>query len=424
MSIISYKNGKLHMESIALENIAEKYGTPVYCYSTEQLADNYHAYQKAMRDVTTDDKFTICYACKANSNQAVIKMLGRLGAGMDVVSGGEMLRAFKAGIKPEKIVFSGIGKNENELTKAIKNGILQINVECESELGMISKIATQEGKKVQIAFRINPDVNAKTHAKITTGLRENKFGIDIQTAPKLYAKAKEMPGIVPTGVAVHIGSQLTELEPFAEAFKRVAALVVELREQGHLITTVDVGGGLGITYKDETPPEISQYAALIRDIILPLKVHVIMEPGRYIAGNAGVLLTRVLHIKEGQGKKFMIVDAAMNDLMRPSLYDAYHPIIPCNEPGNKSLKVVYDVVGPVCETGDTFLTDAEFPKMETGGLLAIMVSGAYGAVMSSNYNSRPLVPEVLVSDEQFDLIRKIQKTEDLVNNDLIPEWLA
>jgi diaminopimelate decarboxylase len=377
-----------------------------------------------MRGITADDKFTICYACKANSNQAVLKVLGRLGAGMDVVSGGEMYRAFKAGIRAGKIVFSGVGKDKDEITKAVKNGILQINVESVPELKIISEIAIRENKPTSVAFRVNPDVNAKTHAKITTGMRENKFGIDIKDAPALYLKAKDMPGILPCGVAVHIGSQLTELAPFEEAFKRVAALVTELRRQGNIITTVDVGGGLGITYKDEAPPDIGQYAALIRDIILPLDVHVILEPGRFIVGNAGVLLTRVLHVKEGHDRKFLIVDAAMNDLMRPSLYDAYHPILPCNEPAADAAKTPHDIVGPVCETGDTFLTDEPFPKTEAGDLLSIMASGAYGAVMSSNYNTRPLIPEVLVSDDQFDLIRKAQKIEDVVNNDVIPDWLA
>lgn len=424
MSFIGYKNGKLHMENLPLEEVAEKHGTPLYCYSTEQIADNFHAYQKAMRNITTDDKFTICYACKANGNQAILKVLDRLGAGADVVSGGEMYRAFKAGMKANKIVFSGVGKTEEELTKAIKNGLLQINVESESELNMISKVAAKESKNVNIAFRVNPDVNAKTHAKITTGMKENKFGIDIKAAPALYLKAKGMPGIMPVGVAVHIGSQLTELAPFEEAFKRIAALVVELRNQGNTITTVDVGGGVGITYKNEVPPDINQYAALIRDIILPLNVHVILEPGRSIVGNAGVLLTRVLNVKEGHDKKFVIVDAAMNDLMRPSLYDAYHAILPCNEPSSNAPKTLCDVVGPVCETGDTFLTDEQFPAVKEGHLLSIMTSGAYGAVMSSNYNARPLVPEVLVSDDQSDLIRKAQKIEDLVNNDIIPDWLA
>ena len=424
MSFIGYKNGKLHMENVALEAIAKKYGTPVYCYSTEQLADNFHAYQKAMRDIAPEDKFTICYACKANSNQAVIRLLGKLGAGADVVSDGEMYRAFRAGITANKMVFSGVGKAEEEITRAVKNGLLQINVESEPELNLISAIAVREKKTATVAIRVNPDVDAKTHAKITTGLSENKFGIDINAAPALYLKAKNMPGIAATGVALHIGSQLTDLAPYEETFRRVAKLVTDLRAQGNTITTVDLGGGIGIRYKDETPIDLAKYAALIRDIILPLDVHVILEPGRSIAGNAGVLLTKVLFIKEGQDKKFLIVDAGMNDLLRPSMYDAYHAILPCNETPAKGLTAKYDVVGPVCESSDIFLSDAEFTRLEPGALLSIMASGAYGSSMSSMYNSRPPVPEVLVSDDQFDLVRKPQRIEDIVNLDVIPEWLA
>lgn len=424
MSFIGYKKGKLHMERVAVDAIAAKFGTPIYCYSTEQLADNFHAYQTALRSILPDDKFTICYATKANSNIAVLHLLARLGAGADVVSGGEMHRAFTAGIKAGKIVFSGVGKTEAELTQAIRNEILQINVESESELRMIGGIAKGENLQPRIAIRVNPDVDAKTHAKITTGTRENKFGIDIGDAPALYNKARSIGGIQASGVAVHIGSQLTDLAPYREAFLRVAALVTELRKGGHNITTVDLGGGIGITYKDEVPINLEAYAALIKEIIVPLGVHVIIEPGRSIVGNAGILLTRVLHIKEGHAKKFVIVDAAMNDLLRPSLYDAYHPILPCNEAPPSAVKSVCDIVGPVCESSDTFLTDVEFPAVSAGDVLSIMVSGAYGAVMSSTYNSRPLAPEVLVSDEQFDLIRKPQKIEDIVKEDTIPEWLA
>ena len=424
MSFTGYKKGKLHMENVALEQVAGKYGTPVYCYSAEQLADNFHAYQKAMRDITSDDKFTICYACKANSNQAVLRLLARLGAGADTVSAGEMYRAFRAGIPADRIVLSGVGKSEEELTRAIKNELLQINVESVPELNLIAAISVRENKKARIAIRVNPDVDAKTHAKITTGLSENKFGIDIAAAPAIYRKARDMKGIDATGVAVHIGSQLTDLAPFEEAFKRVAKLVADLRAQGNVITTVDLGGGLGIQYKDETPPDIAKYAALVRDIILPLNVHVILEPGRSIVGNAGVLLTNVQYVKEGQGKKFLIVNAGMNDMMRPSMYDAYHAILPCNEAQPKALLTKYDVVGPVCESSDIFLADAEFPPQEAGALLSIMSSGAYGSSMSSTYNSRPLVPEVMISDDQFDLIRKPQTIEDIVNSDIIPDWLA
>lgn len=424
MSTLEYKSGKLHMENVPLEKIAEEHGTPIYCYSTKQIADNFHDWQQVLSKVLPTDKFTICYACKANSNLAVIKLLGRLGAGVDVVSGGEMYRAFKAGIAAKKMVFSGVGKSEAEITKAVKNELLLINVESMSELKLISKVSMKEGKKTNIALRINPNVDAKTHAKITTGLKENKFGIDLDEAITLYDKARSMSGIVPTGVAVHIGSQLTDLAPYQEAFQCVATLVKKLRENGHTITTVDLGGGIGITYKDEIPPDLNTYAEMIRDIILPLDVHVVVEPGRSIVGNAGVLLTRILHEKKSPHKTFLIVDAAMNDLIRPALYDAYHPIIPCNEPAADQKKAVFDIVGPVCETADTFLTDAEMPENLTAGdLLAITVSGAYGAVMASNYNTRPLTPEVLVSADQYDLIRKPQKIEDIVNNDVVPKWL-
>jgi diaminopimelate decarboxylase len=423
MSSIGYKSGKLHIENVALEKIAAVHGTPVYCYSAERIADNFHAWQKALRAIMPDDRFTICYACKANSNLSVMKLLGKLGAGADVVSGGELLRALKADIPAAKIVFSGVGKSEAELTTAIRNGLKLINVESGAELELISKIAQKENARVPIAIRINPNVDARTHAKITTGLRENKFGIDIDDAPALYRRAKGMAGISPTGVAIHIGSQLTELAPFEEAFKHLAELVATLRKEGHEITTIDLGGGLGITYKKEIPPDLNKYAALIREIILPLGTRVVLEPGRSIVGNAGLLLTRIIHKKEGHSKKFLIVDAAMNDLMRPALYDAYHQIIPCDEPGKD--KTPFDVVGPVCETTDTFLTDTELPAaLAANDLLAIMTSGAYGAVMASNYNTRPLVPEVLVNDARFDLIRKMQTVEEIVNNDIIPGWLA
>ena len=425
MSSIGYKSGKLHIENVALEKIAATCGTPVYCYSTEQIAGNFHAWQKALRKIMPDDRFTVCYACKANSNLAVMKLLGNLNAGADVVSGGELHRALKAGIPAGKIVFSGVGKSEPELTTAIRSGLMLINVESGSELELISKIAQKENAQVPVSIRINPNVDAKTHAKITTGLRENKFGIDIEDAPALYRKARSMAGIRPAGVAIHIGSQLTDLAPFEEAFKHLAELVIRLRNEGHTITTVDLGGGLGITYKNEVPPDLDHYAALIRDIILPLDTHVVLEPGRSIVGNAGILLTRVLHKKEGHSKKFLIVDAAMNDLLRPALYNAWHRIIPCREPGPKQATARFDIVGPVCETADTFQTDAELPAtLAADDLLAIMASGAYGAVMASNYNTRPLVPEVLVKDGQFDLVRKVQKVEDIVNNDIIPEWLA
>ncbi len=421
MSTIAYKNGALQMEDVPLEKIAQKHGTPLYCYSAKRLTDNFRAYQTTLKDILPEDKFTVCYACKANSNQAVLHLLGTLGAGADVVSGGEMHRALKAGIPHGKIVFSGVGKTAEEVETAVKNDILQINVESEPELERISAVAAKAGAKTRIAFRVNPDVDANTHEKITTGRSENKFGIDIKSAPALYRKAKGMSGIVPSGVAVHIGSQLMNLAPFAEAFKRIAALVGELRAQGNDITTVDVGGGLGVPYQGETPPDVKKYVALIRDIIAPLNVHVILEPGRSIAGDAGVLLTRVQYLKEGGDKRFLIVDAGMNDLMRPALYDAYHAILPCSAPAPSDATQTYDVVGPVCETSDTFRTNMELPRTGQGALLAIMTAGAYGASMASAYNTRPLPAEVLVSGDAFDVIRPRQMIEDIVAADVIPE---
>ncbi len=424
MSTIAYKNGVLQMEDVPLEKIAQKHGTPLYCYSARQLTDNFRAYQTALKDVLPQDTFTVCYACKANGNQAVLHLLGTLGAGADVVSGGEMLRALKAGIPHGKIVFSGVGKTAEEIEAAVKNDILQINVESAPELERISAAAVKAGTKTRVAFRVNPDVDADTHEKITTGRSENKFGIDIKSAPALYRKAKDMAGIAPTGVAVHIGSQLMKLAPFAEAFKRIAALVGELRAQGNDIATVDVGGGLGVPYQGETPPDIKKYVGLIRDIIAPLGVHVVLEPGRSIAADAGVLLARVQYLKEGDNKRFLIVDAGMNDLMRPALYDAYHAILPCVEPAPNAATVKYDVVGPVCETSDTFRTNMELPQTGQGALLAIMTAGAYGASMASTYNTRPLPAEVLVGGAAFDIVRPRQRTEDIVAADVIPAWLS
>lgn len=415
-----YKNKKLHIEDVALETLADKYGTPLYCYSAAQITHNFNAYRDAFLKVAAADAFTICYATKANSNIAVLKLLGSLGAGADIVSGGEMARALAAGIPASKIVFSGVGKSEEELRAAIGKGIFQINVESEEELAQISAIAQKMKKKVAVSIRVNPDVDAKTHAKITTGKKENKFGVDIDRAPALYKKALKMKGIEAVGVAVHIGSQLTSLTPFKRAYERVAELVLKLRKQGNNITRVDLGGGIGITYKDEVPPDLNFYALMVRDIIMPLNVHVVMEPGRSIVGNAGVLLSRVRGVKKGASKKFLILDAAMNDLMRPALYDAYHAIWPARQAAAKDM---YDVVGPVCETGDTFHINEKLPTLKSGDVVALMTSGAYGAVMSSNYNTRPLAAEVLVSGKKSALIRKPQTVQDLLKMDQIPEWL-
>lgn len=410
-SSFHYKKDALYVEGMALKDIAGKFGTPVYCYSATRIEENYDAYARALLRVMPRKDFTICYATKANGNIAILNLLQKKGAGADIVSGGELARALKAGIKPSKIVFSGVGKGEEELTEAIRLGLLQINVESEPELLMISRISKKLKKTTHIAIRVNPDVDAKTHAKISTGKKKDKFGIDVERAVALYARAKSLPGIEASGVSVHIGSQLTSLAPYKRAYGRVAALVERLRRQGHRITRVDLGGGIGITYKNETPPDLNLYALLIRDIILPLGVHVILEPGRSIVGDAGVLLSRVRHVKKAPGKDFLILDAAMNDLMRPALYEAYHPILPCKKTGGRT---VYDIVGPICETSDIFLAAEPFQPSVMGDLVAIACAGAYGASMSSTYNTRPLAPEVLVRGAKSALIRKGQTVRDLL----------
>lgn len=421
MDHIGYKNGLLHVEDMPLPALAEKFGTPLYCYSAEQITRNYHAYEQALLRVTRRENFTICYACKANSNQAILRLLQQQGAGADIVSGGELARALAAGIAPEKIVFSGVGKTAEELAAAVRLGLLQINVESEDELALIAKIAQQQKKTVNIAIRVNPDVDAKTHAKITTGKKDNKFGINIQKAAALYRKAARMKGIAATGVAVHIGSQLTSLAPFKKAYRRVADLVLQLRAEGHAISRIDLGGGIGISYHHETPPDLNLYALLIRDIILPLDVHVILEPGRSIVGNAGILLSRVIRIKDSGKKKFLIIDAAMNDLLRPALYDAYHQVLPARQTGGR--KTRYDIVGPVCESGDTFLAGEPLQQMQPDDIVALMNSGAYGTVMASSYNTRPLAAEVLIHGKKADIIRPRRGIKDLIADDHVPAWL-
>jgi diaminopimelate decarboxylase len=421
MTAFTYKKNTLHADDVSLSQLAEKYGTPLYVYSETAIVDAFAAYDDAMSKVTARNNYTICYASKANSNVAVLTALRKRGAGADIVSGGEMARALAAGIPPSKIVYSGVGKSEEELTQAIRHGIFQINVESAPELEMISKIAVRLKKRVSVSIRVNPNVDAKTHAKITTGKKENKFGIDIDQAPKLYARAAKLKNIDAIGVAVHIGSQLTSLEPYRRAYTRVAQLVALLRKKGHAIQRVDLGGGIGITYKNETPPDLYLYALMVRDIILTLGVHVILEPGRSIVGNAGVLLSRVVQVKEGGHKRFLILDAAMNDLIRPALYDAYHAVTPVAKKSGRKKK--YDVVGPVCETGDTFIRDLDLPELAAGDLVALMSAGAYGAVMSSNYNTRPLAGEVMVSGTRHAAIRKKQTVDDLINQDVVPAWV-
>ena len=422
MSNFLYKENKLHAENVDLETLAKEYGTPLYCYSTEQIADNFHSWQSALKKITSEDNFTICYACKANSSTAILKMLKKLGSGADVVSIGEIKRTERAGIKATKIVFSGVGKTDKELSYAIDKELMMINIESESEFNRIVQITSEKKKNANISFRINTNTDAKTHKKITTGLSENKFGLDPETALKLYKKAKDIEHISATGISIHIGSQILDLPPFKEAFTFLAEFINKLKDQGNVIDKVSLGGGVGITYKDEKTIDLNQYAELIKDIILPLGVHVIVEPGRSILGDAGIILTRAIHKKTTTNKKFLIIDAAMNDLMRPALYNAHHEILPYN---NTTSEVeTFDIVGPVCETSDTFLKNTEIRQdIKSGDLLAIMTCGAYAASMASTYNSRDIAPEVLVSNCKADLINKGLKLDDLIANETIPDWL-
>jgi diaminopimelate decarboxylase len=420
MDHFNYLNGRLHAEGVALDRIAEELGTPAYVYSQATLTHHYRTFA----DAFAGQNAAICFAVKANSNQAVIRILADEGAGADVLSEGEMRRAFAAGVTPARMVFSGVGKSRQEIALALKEGIGQINVESEPEIDLISEVATSLNTRASIALRVNPDVDAQTHEKITTGRKENKFGIDIDRAPDIYARAAKLPGIDVVGVAVHIGSQLTDLAPFRDAFTLVGELVTVLRAAGHNLRRLDLGGGLGVPYQNETPPTPAAYAAMVKETVGALGLELVLEPGRLIAANAGILLTRVLFVKPGDSKTFVVVDAGMNDLIRPTLYEAWHDIVPVAEPARGKSETAVDVVGPVCETGDIFARDRTLPVLQSGELLAIRSVGAYGAVMSSTYNSRPLVPEVLVKDTAFAVIRPRQTIEQLLALDRLPDWLA
>ncbi len=420
MDHFTYIDGELHAEGVPLSRIAEAAGTPAYVYSASTLVHHYRTFSGAF----AGQNATVCFAVKANSNQAVITTLAREGAGADVLSEGELRRALTAGVPGAKIVISGVGKTREEIRLALEVGVGQINVESTAELELISEVAAAMGARAPIAVRVNPDVDARTHRKITTGRKENKFGIDLSLAPEVYARAARLPGIEAVGVAVHIGSQLVDLAPFRDAFTLVAELVETLRAAGHDIRRLDLGGGLGIPYRDEVPPSPADYAALVRETTGHLGIEVVLEPGRLIAGNAGVLLTRVLYVKEGTAKNFVVVDAGMNDLMRPALYDAWHAIVPVAEPPAGADLVPIDVVGPVCETADIFGHDRPLPVLKSGDLLAIRSAGAYGAVMASTYNTRPLVAEVMVRDDAQAIIRPRQALADLIGADQLPPWLG
>ncbi|MEE8623567.1 MAG: diaminopimelate decarboxylase [Alphaproteobacteria bacterium] len=419
MSHFAYRNGELCAEEVPLARVAVEVGTPFYCYSTAAIVDHYRAFAEAF----AGQPATICYALKANSNLAVVRTLAELGAGADVLSEGELKRALAAGVAPQRIVFSGVGKSRDELALALETGVLQINLESEPELEALSKIAAAKGVRAPVAVRVNPDVDAATHRKITTGRKENKFGIDLERARAVYAHAASLPGMNIVGVATHIGSQITELAPFRDAFALLAKLVEDLRADGHDIRRLDLGGGLGIRYENEAPPPPREYAAMVRDVTGALGCEIVLEPGRALVGNAGVLLTSVLYLKKGTSRTFVIVDAAMNDLMRPSIYDAYHAITPVSAPEAGAEQTVVDVVGPVCETSDIFAKDRPLSVVQSGDLLAIRSAGAYGAVMASGYNSRPLVAEVLVKGGRFAVIRPRQSIDDVLGGERMPDWL-
>ncbi|TBX28331.1 diaminopimelate decarboxylase [Nioella sediminis] len=416
-----YRNGILHAEDVPLPEIAAEVGTPFYVYSTATLTRHYQLFKDALDGVPN----MVCYAMKANSNQAVLKVLADLGAGMDVVSGGEYARAKAAGVPGDRIVFSGVGKTREEIRAALEGGIRQFNIESEPEMLVISEIASSMGVTTPVTIRVNPDVDARTHEKIATGKSENKFGIPIARAREVYALAASLPGLEVIGIDVHIGSQLVELEPFEMAYRKVAELTRVLRADGHDIRRLDLGGGLGIPYtrSNEAPPLPLDYGALIKRSVEGLDVEVEIEPGRLIAGNAGLLVTSVIYLKEGEGRNFLIVDAAMNDLIRPSMYAAYHDIDPVVEPAPGTERQPFDIVGPVCESGDTFAKGREMTPMVAGDLMAFRSAGAYGAVMSSEYNTRALIPEVLVKDDQFAVIRARPTFDEMINRDIVPEWL-
>lgn len=416
-----YRSGILHAEDVPIPEIAAAVGTPFYVYSTATLERHYRLFTEALDPLP----HLVCFAVKSNSNVAVLKVLGDLGAGMDVVSGGEYLRARAAGVPGERIVFSGVGKTRAEMRLALEGGIRQFNVESEPELMALSEVAAGMGLKAPIALRVNPDVDAKTHEKIATGKSENKFGIPIARAREVYALAGTLPGIEVCAVDVHIGSQLTDLAPFEQAYLKVADLTRALRADGHNIRRLDLGGGLGIPYtrSNEAPPLPMDYGALIKRTVGDLGCEIEIEPGRLISGNAGLLVSGVIYVKAGEGRDFLILDAAMNDLVRPSMYGAHHDIVPVVEPGAGAAAQPFDVVGPVCETGDTFAKAREMPALAAGDLVAFRSAGAYGAVMASEYNTRPLVPEVLVRGDHFAVIRARPTFDEILNRDTIPEWL-
>ena len=421
MNHFGYIDGVLHAENVPVPEIAQAVGTPFYVYSTATLERHYKVFSGAFADVDA----MVCYAMKANSNQAVLKTLAKLGAGIDVVSGGELRRALAAGVPASRIMFSGVGKTVAEMDYALEAGIYCFNIESEPELEVLNLRAVKAGKRAHVSFRINPDVDARTHAKISTGKKENKFGISYERARAVYAHAATLPGIEVTGIDMHIGSQITELQPFEDAFRLLRELVEALRTDGHTISHVDIGGGLGIPYREDNnpPPLPDAYAHIVKNELKSLNCKIVTEPGRLIVGNAGILVTEVIYVKDGGEKTFVIVDGAMNDLIRPTLYEAYHGIRPVVQPAADAPRIKADIVGPVCETGDYLALDREMAAPQPGDLIAVSSAGAYGAVQAGTYNSRLLVPEVLVKDDKFHVIRPRGTYEELIALDSVPAWL-
>jgi len=417
MHYFEYKNHELHCEGVPINRIAEKVGTPFYLYSYKTLVRHFNVFNEAFKGIP----HLVCYSMKANSNLALIRLFANLGGGVDVVSGGELYRALMAGADPQKIVFSGVGKKEDEIEYALKAGILMFNVESSMELRTINEVAGRMNRKAPTSIRVNPDIDARTHPYITTGMKQNKFGIDILRAPMAYRLASELPNLKVVGIDCHLGSQLVEVEPFVEALKKLKGLVDDLRKEGMEIRYLDLGGGLGITYNDEEPPHPFEYASNILEEIHSFDCTLILEPGRVIVGNAGILVSKVLYTKENEEKRFIIVDAAMNDLVRPSYYGSFHQILPVREEERE--EIVADVVGPVCESADFLAKGRRIPRLNPGELIAVMSAGAYGFSMATNYNSRPRVAEVLVRDDEMHVIRKREDYEDLIRGEEIPEFL-
>lgn len=419
MSFFTYKKGEMHAEGVALKTIAQQVGTPFYCYSTGALRAALGEFTRGMKGMNA----SVCYAMKANSSLAVIKTFADMGAGADIVSEGEMKRALAAGVPARKIIYSGVGKKATELMSALQSGVGQINVESVAELETLNAVAGQLGKRADITIRVNPDVDAKTHAKITTGKKGNKFGIDLNLARDAFAQAGKLPHLRVVGVAMHIGSQLTTLAPYAKSISKVAKFIAQLREDGHRIDRFDIGGGLGIVYKKEKPPSIADFLAMVKKATKGLDCELTFEPGRRLVGEAGVLVGEVILVKPGASKTFVIVDAAMNDLIRPTLYDAWHDIVPVRQPRPDAATIRCDIVGPICESGDYLAQNRDLPRLSAGDLVMVRSAGAYGAVMASTYNTRPLVPEVMVDGTRFAVTRPRPSIEDIFSTERYPPWM-